>query len=78
MRDIEIIDNIESLDDAKQYMSKYGKVKDMIDLHKNTEGEVTINTKITEYFKSIEQNINSMATMIGKEIGTQKKITNYV
>ena len=32
MRDIEIIDNIESLDDAKQYMSKYGTVKDMIDL----------------------------------------------
>ena len=32
MRDIEIIYNIESLDDAKQYMSKYGTVKDMIDL----------------------------------------------
>ena len=32
MRDIEIIDNIKSLDDAKQYMSKYGIVKDMIDL----------------------------------------------
>ncbi len=32
MRDIEIIDNIESLENAKQYMSKYGTVKDMIDL----------------------------------------------
>ena len=39
MRDIEIIDDIKSLDDAKQYMSKYGIVKDMIDLPEITSKE---------------------------------------
>ena len=42
MRDIEIIDNIESLDmTLKQYMSKYGNVKDMIDLLEITSKETT-------------------------------------
>ena len=39
MRDIEIIDDIKSLDDAKQYMTKYGIVKDMIDLPEITSKE---------------------------------------
>jgi len=39
MRDIEIIDNIKTLDMAKDYMKKYGIVKDMIDLPEITSKE---------------------------------------
>ncbi len=39
MSDIEIVDNIENLFLAKQYMSKYGIVKDMIDLPEITSKE---------------------------------------
>lgn len=39
MRDIEIIDNIKTLDMAKDYMRKYGTVKDMIDLPEITSKE---------------------------------------
>jgi len=41
MRDIEIIDNIESLAEAKLYMARYGKVKDMIDLPEITSKETS-------------------------------------
>jgi len=41
MRDIEIVDNIKSLDEAKHYMSRYGIVKDMIDLPEITSKETS-------------------------------------
>jgi len=41
MRDIEIIDNIKTLDMAKDYMRKYGIVKDMIDLPEITSKETS-------------------------------------
>lgn len=41
MRDIEIIDGIKSLKEAKRYMSKYGEVKDMIDLPEITSKETS-------------------------------------